>query len=260
MDLAHVRIRITAPTPRWIASMPGTRTSTYSMNDGCETSRSSTIIYTYTLSTTTSHFVLNWRVPRPKKLLWGFTILTSRLELTRLIFQCEILNQCFTRCPIHSLILAALADLYSCWPAKVSQTSTLTFSCCADAILYSTCCCYLTYIYSQYCMLWQNVFANWTASTDYNLSRYFRCERPFLPFTTLFFLSTKTLENSSMSRAVFSSRIARLQSPHFYNINVTRRIAQHHPTSGLVDIISLQCINPNPIRFEKKVWMMRWYL
>ena len=76
-----------------------------------------------------------------------------------------------------------------------------------------------------------------------------------------FFLSTKTLDNSSMSRAVqFSSRIARLQSPHFYNINVTRRIAQHHPTSGLVDIVSLQCINPNPIRFEKKVWMMRWYL
>lgn len=49
MDLAHVRIRITAPTPRWIASMPGTRTSTYSMNDGCETSRSSTIIYTYSV-------------------------------------------------------------------------------------------------------------------------------------------------------------------------------------------------------------------
>ena len=57
-----------------------------------------------------------------------------------------------------------------------------------------------------------------------------------------------------MSRAVqFSSRIARLQSRHFYNTNVTRRITQHHPTSGLAGIISLKCINAIPKILEESL-------
>lgn len=96
--------------PPWTASMPGLHTSISSMNDGCETSRPSPIIYL--VSTTTTRRFVNWRVP-PKTLLWGFTILTSPSWSWHVwFFSGELLNQWFFKRnpPVHSLILA---DLYT---------------------------------------------------------------------------------------------------------------------------------------------------